>query len=802
MDKKALRKLMLLNNSATNKKLEKIASDFSGVIKRSKNNDEIFEKISIVKEFVYSVPNVALDICKFIIKNPKPNRPKLLGKGKLEVYGKNHKDLILKCIELMEDIRYHKTKEVLDVLAILSQIDDKEISTKALETIENTAKYNYHALKNIDLQAQKISLEFVEKKNSKNANFQNISPILIELLSPIFEGSEMKDPNTFSWMTGSLPVTNELKKIRARSISLVFQLFDSQNNSSSRIKALQILDTALRFPHSSDYGDDFEDMVAENAKQIMDGFSSRVFGRRGKVVLELPIIAEIESQLNWIIRRPIRKAKIDAQKLIAKLDKNEAYRAYRLLAVSMRDYVKGKKYEDVKKERERDVNKFFNKIDQTNIEHYKVIFEKIGKNLDRQDYWEWSVFSSLLLRVASERPELAKVLLKSDILSNKFAEEFMAGFRKSKNWALWDQYYAEVLRKKDIHLIIQLFSSFFPANGDVDRVRKEDLNILAKAIEGKEEFKVFNIPGLDNRQLHNAIMLSLSTMYNFNPKAVEPLICKEIKLNPKINNLLISNIELGIIREQINLDGWEEANIDLILGYMTTVKNLDHDLQSLMKAIAQKYPDKIIETFIERIELEIKNRKKRKPFEANSYEAIPYHFDDDLAKILTESPNYHDKVQSLVTKMANPGNVAYNWNISELIKKIGGKEHMETITNLIDSKDDNNLKIALELLRSFEKPNIDLLFRIVTNCSGPKSSVWKPAGAQFFNSGVVSGEYGLRDYYRGVLREVEKVKKAEKDNENIQLFTKDLIPSLRDYIERETERVEEEKIIRKIEFDS
>lgn len=799
MNKKVLRKLMLLNNPAVIKKLEEIATGIKKEIETAKNNDIIYERLELINEFIYSIPDTAFAICKFIINNPKPNNPKTL--GSLKVYGKTHKDLVLKCAELIGDIRYYKTEQSLEILAELTESEEKEISQKSRDVITSIAKYNYHALKNTGLKAQSITIDFAEK-NYRKVNLEVIKNILTALLSPSFEGSEMKNPDTFSWVSGTLVVSDELKDIRNRAIKLIFKAFTDEKNIKSKVSILQIIDTALRFPHSSKYGEDFEDMIAENANGIIDDFYKIVFDEKGKIIASLPVVAEIESQLNWMVRRPVEKAKKNAKNFIELLNKDELYITYRLLAVSMRDYKNEMDYKTAKEERKKEIEKVLNKIGATNIQKYRDMFEEIGNSLDRKDYWEWQELSGLLIRIASEKPQLAQELLKSKTLLSTFFEEFMAGFRKSKNWPLWDQYYKEALKKKDIQLIVQLFSSFFPANGTVELVRQEDVEILANAIEGKGELKDFNIPGLKNRQLHNAIMLSVATVYNFDPKGIESLISKEIKLNPEIADSIISNIELGIIREQINLDNWEETSIDQILEYTTVVNDLDYDLQSLMKTIAQRYPDKIMDIFSKRIELEIKDRKKRKPFEINQYEAIPYHFDEDLARILSDNPNYHTKIQSLVKKMINPQNVTYNWNASELIKKIGGQEYQKIITDLIASKDETNLKIALELLRSFEKPNMELIFRIIKNCSGPKSSVWKPASAQFFNSGVVSGEYGLRDYYQGVLQEVEKVKEAEKENDNIQLFTKDLIVSLKDYIERETKRVEEEKIVRKIEFES
>ena len=83
--------------------------------------------------------------------------------GGYEIYGKTHKDLIIKCLELLEDIRYFKPDEVLQLLSNLSLNNDKDIRAKALEITKKFAEYNYNVLKKSEIGygAQRKILDFI-----------------------------------------------------------------------------------------------------------------------------------------------------------------------------------------------------------------------------------------------------------------------------------------------------------------------------------------------------------------------------------------------------------------------------------------------------------------------------------------------------------------------------------------------------------------------------------------------------------------------------------------------------------------
>ena len=119
---------MLLNNKKADEYLANLAGDIDKQISDSCNNDEIFEYLNLLNEFVYKVPRQAVDIFKNILKT---NYPSIKSKSRFEVFsGKTRSDVIIKGLEMLSNIRYILPNAILPLLekVILSEPRKKFIS--------------------------------------------------------------------------------------------------------------------------------------------------------------------------------------------------------------------------------------------------------------------------------------------------------------------------------------------------------------------------------------------------------------------------------------------------------------------------------------------------------------------------------------------------------------------------------------------------------------------------------------------------------------------------------------------------
>jgi len=243
---------------------ESLISDFKKCLPRFKNNDDIYVNLELLEEYIYRVPNDALKIIKSVINNKNPLKTKTrMVKGWGEVKGKSHNDLIIKCIELLDKIRYLELKDTFALFIKLSVHQDQSIQSKAKEALKNIAGYNLYILERIGYNPQLFLLNEVEKwDNRKLMHYCSVLlEITDELLSPSFEGHSMKDYKTFTLQFGALKVDDNLEKIRERTIVLLKKLYLLTKDLKQKQKIIQTLQEATRLPDRGGYDKDMENMV-------------------------------------------------------------------------------------------------------------------------------------------------------------------------------------------------------------------------------------------------------------------------------------------------------------------------------------------------------------------------------------------------------------------------------------------------------------------------------------------------------------------------------------------------------------
>lgn len=223
MDKKntQLRKLMELNNPKADAYLVNVANNIFADIKKSKDNESLFESLHLLGEFVYKVPKETIKIVQYIIEEePKP--VKLYKSPHGELKGKSHKDLVLKCIDLLEHIRYIAQDEVLKLAVKFSLHEDSEVKNKALEIAKKFSQYNYNILtkSKMGYSIQRKILDFILAwHNDKQLQYIDfIETTVKELLSSSVEGSEMTKEDTLTMHFGVVSPTGFLKKFAGKQL--------------------------------------------------------------------------------------------------------------------------------------------------------------------------------------------------------------------------------------------------------------------------------------------------------------------------------------------------------------------------------------------------------------------------------------------------------------------------------------------------------------------------------------------------------------------------------------------------------
>jgi len=191
---------------------EILSSDFLVDIASSRSNDEIYEILEVIEDFYYRKPEETLAIVNAVISKQALPPIVIHRFGDQEIRGRSHKDLVLKSIGLLSNIRYFKPDEVLDLVARLSQEEDKQISSEALEVVREFAKYDYNVLtkSKIGYGAQRKIPDFMLGW-SMEERIQHLDFIEVaakKLLSSTVEGSELTAENTLTIHFGAVTPSN------------------------------------------------------------------------------------------------------------------------------------------------------------------------------------------------------------------------------------------------------------------------------------------------------------------------------------------------------------------------------------------------------------------------------------------------------------------------------------------------------------------------------------------------------------------------------------------------------------------
>jgi hypothetical protein len=199
--KDQLTRLMKLDNPQADEYLAHFASELQSSIEALPSNDDILEKLELLESFVYKVPEVALRVIDFVLSHPSPAIPITTLLGEFE--GKHYKDLVLKCLDLLSNLRYLASDGVLERLVSLVVSQDETIAKKSKEVLRSFAKFDLNLLTKsaIGYGPQAKALEFVQRwlVHQQLENLDFVEVILQEILGSSVEGTRMETPDSISF---------------------------------------------------------------------------------------------------------------------------------------------------------------------------------------------------------------------------------------------------------------------------------------------------------------------------------------------------------------------------------------------------------------------------------------------------------------------------------------------------------------------------------------------------------------------------------------------------------------------------
>jgi len=791
-----------LNNKKADEYLVNLANQIKNEIIGSSDNDEIFEYLNVLAEFVYKVPEETIKIMQYIIEEePKPVKFHKTAIGELK--GKSHKDLILKCIDLLEHIRYIAPDEVLKLAVKLSLHEDSEVKNKALEIAKKFSHYDYNVLKSkIGYSAQRKVLDFVlnwlQEEQLKHIDF--VETVLKEVLSTSVEGSEWTKEDSLTMHFGAVHPTDFLKTIRREAIDLTYELYKAANDTELKLRLVNIFNEATRTPSNVSNGDDVVQMIVDDLKYLTDIYRKIVFGEKEEKMTDLlGIVADIEERLYWINKSEKKRIE-ESEELHKDILKNELYKLFRLLVGDPMTYYQEENWITVEKIRSKEIDQLIGSIERAQLEEWFDKLNKIASQHKIVNEWKFNPFKDFLRKASEQKPQITDELLEMVFKHNSplkyFTGAFLDGFRIGAHFEVWDKYFNEIINTKDITLVTALVSSLnLPRDVNLEKlIRKKDIDFLENITKRKDQLSF--LKEADDRVLEYTLFNTLMRNFKYFIKKIEPMIVKEIKAYPDYLNMFLSELSIATHRGWISVKELLPETIDLLKEKMVELSDIDWRLQELLLAIGECYGLKaVLDVFMKRIEKDvgIKEKISRDPDER--YEAIPYHFNPDLNKFMAEHPDYEKVTSEWTAKMTTEGSI-YNWHVGHFLQNVE-KGFDKVLTSLIQKGDDENLMKAARAMQSIDSVNFDICLEIIRRTDNEK--IIKLVGANMYSTGVVSGEYGISEAYKKKAGQLKKYLADE--SERVRSFAKRMIESFQASAKRERQQADEEKQRRRIEFE-
>lgn len=801
-DKKAeLKKLMTLDSQKATDFLSKFAQNLFAEIKKTRNNDIIFENLDLLSGFVYKVPLETIEIVRYLLTLIPKNPP--IHKTPLGNYrGKSHKDLVIQCTELLSHIRYISPNEVLELSQLLTRDADADIKNKALEVIKKFSQYDYNLLTKSKLgyAPQRTILDIMvawsNEKGIENIDFVEVATQ--ELLSSSVEGTQMPDEKTITIKFAVVDPTDFLKKIRRDTIDYICRLYEHTDNLKIRLRLVNILDEVTSTPSNVAYGDNIVQMIKDDLNYLVEKYRQIIFNASGDIIANLGIVKEIEDRLYWIQKWGEGDTK-DADALREQVLSNTQYKLFRLLigrAVVEQD----DDWQAAEKTRNREIDLIISSIEESQYLDWFHNLNTIAQEINTVADWEFGPFRSFIERLSRIKPEIAENILelafKEESPLMPFVGSFLNGFRLDNHFAQWDKFIETIIAKKSPDLVKAIvYSLHLPPDAKLSEdLRDVDISLLNEIVNHAHRFSFIQT---DDRELHHALLNTISRNYERDPETFEKLLWNELSGNPNLAELYLSEMQFILWKNWVPFDKLSKSIVDYFTEKIIAVLDLDWHIQGLLLAIGKREGLKtIMSVFEQRILLEIQNKKDGKSWlDGDRYDAIPHHFNPDLREFISTHPEYLPIAGEWASKITTEWSV-YNWNVSEFFREIG-RNFDDIVMSLIQKSDDENLMRAARALFSISGADFKLCIKIVRKTKN--KDILNQVRSTMYGTGVVSGEYGLSEAYIAKATALEKYK--EDQDKQVVEFVQQMITSFTESAKTERKRADEEIQLRKIEFE-
>lgn len=770
MNIKLLEKLAKLQGDKITKQLSDFANKQIEKIKKSSSNDQIYYELELLDQYSFRVPKKALKAVKLIIgaQEPlKPTKKRIKGFGTI-VIGKTYEELIVKCIEIMDKIRYMETDLIFPLLLKLAQHEGGSIKNEANRVLTNLSQYNLFVLKKLGVGAQKYLIKKITGWSSikLKENFNAILEISSQLLSPSFEGQSWPEYNKVTFHSGPMPITPELKNIRSNTIALLTSLYELSKDLEQKKRILNVSQEASHTPHQGGYKEDMEEMVLGNTNQLVKFYIE--IAKHS----DISILKVIEEQSAWFRRRFKGKSLKGIKVLERIIGGNRDYEFFKIFVGHDLEERYNLGWKEAEKLRRGKISKFVKAINDSNKADWEKRILSISEQYLLDQSMSFIYFNMFLTELGKDQTDFALELInKHDTRLKFFLVYLLQGVWQSNQRLLKEILKSWLVENRHIEVVSIIF-------GNVGEI---DLALLNETFSKAKKAK--------NTQALNNVIYSIFRVPK-QAKDLKGLFVEIVKELTKYKDGCNWISHVWYHEEKPLLDELTAKDIDVILDNLLSMPTFNHYLEQVLDFIAEKYPKKLVAFFAKRVEKKTSIKRGE-----DRYEDIPFR----VSRLDEYIKKNEDLVVSEIFKWFKKGKTwPWEWKASHLLQALFPsfpKSLQKILINLIKEKNKDWIHPILSILRAYGEVIPYDVCKEFIKTYGDQEEYKKEMFIVLSQTGVVSGEYGFMEAYVQKKKDIQEWEKER--GENISSFVKDYEKYIDGQIAYEKKKADESIELRK-----
>ncbi len=766
----------------------------TAILQNATQYNNISDQLELLDAIVYRVPEKAITTIRDFLERLKALELTYMetpgnSLEQIRKYLNNYK-LMKEALDVLEDIRYHRPSEVLDIFFEYSCYEEESVAMQAKHGIEKLAEYNLDIFCGDGKDWQGLGLLPQDEVLKKIVSFDEVqkkkyySAIIIackQMLSPTITG-RCSTYKTITVRTSAIPVG--VKEIRNKVLQELQGLYPIAKDFAQKESVLSVMEIASSTPNTSNCGNDVLAMIIEDSITVLK------FMKSIPVSEDMQITQRIEHDAYSLF---YRMGSIDktiheiALEIRDRIYADEEYLKFRILIgfkSIFHDWEKvgGTAVEDFDREekyREEEALKLAETIDTVNYEEWKQRIIRYA-SIKSNDMAMFPYFGKFLEHFGKTSPELAlKLISKDSVQMENFITVILCGI-------------AETDHKKDVYDLIKRWCDEGKYLFSLTRFFE-----FSKEINEELLKKIFNKARADSNLITlNQIIFSVSEQYNEKTKQL-------------IQKFFIPTLEILTSHKDASwiFGFWHRKQRSSIISNMTTAEHntvldnllwleeVDYHAEEILLVIAKESPQLVIEFFCKRVSMEETEE------DLDGYDAIPFNF-HKLSKPLSRNPE--QAIDIVLSRYDRDNSGQFVFYGARLLKNIFPNlpsELQQKLLKLAQSRENKDLLFMIEMLRNYEgDPIIHSVCKEIIKILPDDSNLTSELSNILKNTGVVHGEYGYVDTYEQKIQEMQSW--LQDENPKVKEFAQNYIDNLRKQIEYEKKRADEGIILRKHQYGS